>query len=71
MKYLINLNKQTGKAHLWDDGDSYCKMYLTGGMTKKKYRVYPDSQNREICLMCRNVWNSIHTYTKGVNNANS
>lgn len=67
MKYLINLNKPTGKAHLWDDGDSYCKMYLTGGMIKKKYRVYPDSQNREICLMCRNVWNSIHTYTKGVN----
>lgn len=67
MKYLINLNKPTGKAHLWDDGDSYCKMYLTGGMIKKKYRVYPDLQNREICLMCRNVWNSIHTYTKGVN----
>ena len=67
MKYLINLNKPTGKAHLWDDGDSYCKMYLTGGMIKKKYRVYPDSQNREIGLMCRNVWNSIHTYTKGVN----
>ena len=67
MKYLINLNKPTGKAHLWDDGDSYCKMYLTGGMTKKKYRVYPDSQNMEICLMCRNVWDSIHTYTKGVN----
>lgn len=67
MKYLINLNKPTGKAHLWDDGDSYCKMYLTGGMTKKKYRVYPDSQNRGICLMCRNVWDSIHAYTKGVN----
>jgi hypothetical protein len=63
MKYLINLNKPTGKAHLWDDGDSYCKMYLTGGMNRKKYRVYPDLQNREICLMCRNVWNSIHTYT--------
>jgi hypothetical protein len=37
-------------------------MYLTGGMRKKKYRVYPDSQDRQICLMCGNAWKQIHTY---------
>ncbi len=62
MNYLVNLNKPSSRAYLWDDGDTYCKMYLTGGMRKKKYRVYPDSQDREICLMCGNVWKQIHTY---------
>ena len=62
MNYLVNSNKPSSRAHLWDDGDTYCKMYLTGGMRKKKYRVYPDSQDREICLMCGNVWKQIHTY---------
>ena len=62
MNYLVNPNKSSSRAHIWDDGDTFCKMYLTGGMKKKKYRVYPDSQDREICLMCGNVWKQIHTY---------
>jgi len=62
MNYLVNSNKTSSRAHLWDDDDTYCKMYLTGGMRKKKYRVYPDSQDRQICLMCGNVWKQIHTY---------
>ena len=62
MKYLINLNKQKSRAHLWYDGDTYCKMYSTGGMRKKKYAVHDSTNNREICLMCQNVWNEIHQY---------
>jgi hypothetical protein len=57
MKYLINLEKPKGRAHYWDDVDTFCKMYSTGGMRKKRYKVY-DSQNaREICLMCQNAFN--------------
>jgi len=62
MKYLINLNKKSSKAHLWDYGDTYCKMYSTGGMRKKKYKIYENALEREICLMCKNVWSQIHEY---------
>ena len=68
MKYLVNLNKESSKAHLWDDGDTYCKMYSTGGMRKKKYQVLENKNNREVCLMCQNVWNEIHKYTKETSN---
>ena len=54
MEFLINMNKPTGKAHLWENQDSYCKMYSTGGMRKTKYKVYQDHQEREVCVMCLN-----------------
>lgn len=52
MEFLINMNKPTGKAHLWEDGDTQCTMFSTGGMRKTKYKVYQDHQQREICVMC-------------------
>ena len=67
MKYLVNLNKENSKAHIWDEGDSYCKMYSTGGMRKKRYKVFEDTQNKEVCQMCQNVWNEIHEFIKGAN----
>jgi hypothetical protein len=63
MKYLINMDKESNKAHLWDDGDTYCKMYSTNGLIKKKYKTYDNTQDREICLMCQNVWAEIHEFT--------
>jgi hypothetical protein len=54
MEYLVRV-KKGGKAHLWDDGDSYCRMYSTNGMKKKKYHVVKET-TKEICLMCDNVY---------------
>ena len=51
MKYLVNKKKESGKAHLWDDGDTYCKMYSTGGLRKKRYEVVDDKEDKEVCLM--------------------
>jgi hypothetical protein len=65
MKYLVNKNKESGRAHLWDDGDTYCKMYSTGGLRKKRYEVVDDKEDKEVCLMCQNVWDEIHTFTGG------
>jgi hypothetical protein len=65
MKYLVNKNKESGRAHLWDEGDTYCKMYSTGGLRKKRYEVVDDKEDKEVCLMCQNVWNEIHTFTGG------
>mgnify|MGYP006271415033 CR=1 FL=1 len=64
MKYLVNLNKDKSRVHLWDEGDTYCKMYSTGGLRKKRYQVTEDLNNKEVCQMCQNVWNSIHLLTK-------
>lgn len=56
MKYLVAKNPESQKkAHIWDDGDTYCRMYSTGGIGKKKYEV-ADSTDREICQMCKNVF---------------
>ena len=59
MKYAINTKKKKSKAHIWDDGDTYCRMYSTGGMKKKKVEVF-ESTTREICQMCKNVWNKFN-----------
>ena len=65
MKYLVNKNKESGRAHLWDEGDTYCKMYSTGGLRKKRYEVVDDKEDKEVSLMCQNAWNEIHTFTGG------
>jgi hypothetical protein len=55
MEYLV---RKTGSrvAHLWDDGDTYCRMYSTGGLVKKKYIVVQDRNTKEICQMCNKVF---------------
>ena len=63
MKYLFNPNKPSTAAHLWDDGDTYCRMYSTGGMGKKEKRLFESPQNRRVCQMCQNVWKEIHEFT--------
>jgi hypothetical protein len=60
MKYLANITKNISKAHIWDDGDTYCKMYSTGGLRKKKQTVIDHPHGKEICLMCANVWNQFN-----------
>ena len=56
MRYLLPKNRDSQKkAHLWDDGDTYCKMYSTGTM-RKKSEVSETSEGRPICHMCKVVF---------------
>ena len=54
------------KAHFWDEGfksgDTYCKMFSTGGLRKNKYVLSETKQGRDICTMCQNVHKKIHGY---------
>ena len=52
MEYLISKNTKY-VAHIWDDGDTYCRMFFTGGLSKKKYFVSKDKEDRKICHMCK------------------
>lgn len=60
MKYLANLNKNISKAHFWDDGDTYCKLYSTGGLRKSRQTVIDHPHGKPICVMCINVWNKFN-----------
>lgn len=60
-KYLY-MRKLNGAAHLWDDDDTYCRMYSTGGLKKDKYQVHAERGNRRICNMCNNVFEQYSGY---------
>lgn len=60
MKYLVR-KKKAKVVHLVDKGlngdiDTYCKLYSTGGLNKKKYLVVDDDCDLDICVMCKNVF---------------
>lgn len=61
MKYLVPRINNKKKAHLWDEsiydiqGDTFCKMFSTGGLKQKKYIVTDKPFDHEICTMCRTV----------------
>lgn len=60
MNYLISKNRDSKKkVHLWNNEDTYCKMYSTGGLSQKKYIVSDNTENKEICQMCKNVQNGL------------
>ena len=61
MEYLVKKNGAS-VAHLWDDGDTYCRMYSTGGLAKKKYVVVQSRDGKEICHMCNNVFEEYSGY---------
>lgn len=68
MKYLVPRMQNKKRAHLWIesptgvDGDSWCRMYSTGGMAKKKYIVADKTLGHEVCQNCINVarQNGVH-----------
>lgn len=49
-QYLVR-RKGKGKAHLWDGNDTACRMYSTGGLSKKRY-VVADDGGRKLCGNC-------------------
>lgn len=48
------------RVHYWDGTDTFCRMWLTGGLTggakptftKSKFRVSDSAEGREICQIC-------------------
>lgn len=53
MKYLVSRVKHWKKrAHLWDGADTFCRMYLTGGLRQDRYEVADTHEGKPICLMC-------------------
>jgi hypothetical protein len=65
MNYLVPRKNNSHKAHLWDEsvydvqGDTYCKMFSTGGLSKKKYIVADKPLGHEICSMCNAVYQKL------------
>ena len=50
--YLVRKGKPR-VYHLWNGFDTVCRMYSTGGMSKKKYQVVTNPESRSLCTMCR------------------
>lgn len=49
-------SKQTSAAHHWDGLDTACRMWSTGGMSKKrKYETAETLGGRRVCAMCEQV----------------
>ena len=51
MEYLIK-KKNSKVVHIWIKTDTVCRLYSTGGMNKKRYKVVKDRGNLPICSMC-------------------
>jgi hypothetical protein len=54
--YLLNPLKNKSAAHHWDGQDTLCRLFSTGGMTKRKQEVFDEPMGKPICLMCSNVF---------------
>lgn len=56
MKYLLR-KKVTPKTrvHYFENGDTLCRMYSTGGLRKDKYKTIPINPGLSICTMCENA----------------
>ena len=64
--YLLNPNKPKSVAHLWNGSDTFCRMYSTGGLRKKKQIVSESTLGKKVCTMCQNVGNrSFHMPSAG------
>ena len=57
-KYLINQKKTKNVAHIFINGDTACRRYLSGGLgLKQKFMVSDSPQGRPVCLNCLAVIN--------------
>ncbi|MEA5552109.1 hypothetical protein VB713_14265 [Anabaena cylindrica UHCC 0172] len=51
-KFLIHHHKKS-KAHLWEGLDTFCHMWITGGLGDG-YNLFDTDLDRRICTMCCN-----------------
>lgn len=54
MRYLYRKDNPKASSHLWDQarGDTACRMWSTGGMSKKGCVIESEDPLRPICTMC-------------------
>jgi hypothetical protein len=60
MEYLVKTKgpdgKQLGRCHIWDGGDTLCRMWSTGGIgTRGCWVVTDEKPVRGICSNCKSV----------------
>lgn len=53
--FLISTKKKNSAAHLWTGNDTVCRLYSTGGMSKKKKTVSLTANGKPICSLCLSV----------------
>lgn len=54
--YLINTRKQKNVAHIWEHGDTACRLYSTGGFPDKdSFQRFDNDLGRRLCKMCESV----------------
>jgi hypothetical protein len=53
--FLLSIGKKKSSAHLWDGVDTVCRLYSTGGMSKKKKQVTTTTYGRPVCSLCLSV----------------
>lgn len=44
--------KKAACAHVWTGRDTACKMYRTGGLSRRANFLFDDRGNRPVCKMC-------------------
>lgn len=54
MEYLARKGKSR-IYHLFQSGDTLCRLYSTGGMSKQKYEKLKNVEGKRLCVMCENV----------------
>lgn len=56
--YLINPKKPSNVAHIFVDGDTVCRMFLSGGLGyKQKFITSESPEGRKVCHNCLSVMN--------------
>lgn len=53
-RYLV-AQGPNAKAHLWTGTDTVCRMWSTGGLDQRLYRVTDNPKQRPTCTMCAAV----------------
>jgi hypothetical protein len=53
--FLLSVGKKKSSAHLWNGVDTVCRLYSTGGMSKKKKQVTTTTYGRPVCSLCLSV----------------
>ena len=61
MQFMIRIKPNKRKvAHYFEDDDTYCRMWSTGGMRQSMYGVFDEAMNLPICKMCKSVYNDMN-----------
>lgn len=64
MKFLIRKSGNNQKAHIWEDGDTLCRMASTGGIKVSRFNLFDDDCGKDVCTMCNNSYNARSSYAE-------